>query len=45
MTEFLDAVSWLIYGFVLGYFWHPVWTVWKKIWSEAKKAKEEWRQP
>jgi predicted acyltransferase len=31
-----------IYGFVLGYIWHPVWTIAKKIWSEAKKAKEEW---
>jgi D-alanyl-lipoteichoic acid acyltransferase DltB (MBOAT superfamily) len=45
MTDFLDALHWLIWGFVFGYFWHPAWTVCQKIWSEAKKAKEEWRNP
>jgi hypothetical protein len=36
------ALSFFIYGAVLGYFWHPVWTIIKKIWTEAKKAREEW---
>jgi len=31
-----------IYGLVIGYFWHPVWEIGKKIWTEAKKAKQDW---
>lgn len=42
MSAFLDAIGPFAYGFVLGYLWHPVWTIIKKIVSEAKKAKEEW---
>ena len=42
MTEFKNAAEMLAYGFVAGYFWHPVWTIVKKIVSEAKKAKEQW---
>ena len=34
--------DWFITGAVLGYFWHPVWNTIKKIWTEAKKAREEW---
>jgi len=31
-----------IYGFAFGFFAQPAWTIAKKIWSEAKKAKQEW---
>jgi hypothetical protein len=34
-----------IYGLVIGYFWHPVWNITKKIWIEAKIAKDEWSRP
>jgi len=42
MNDFLNALGPFVYGFVLGYFWHPIWELSKKIWSEAKKAREEW---
>lgn len=45
MNDFLNALGPFAYGLVLGYFWHPLWTVGKKIYSEAKKTREEWRQP
>lgn len=37
--------DWFVLGLVLGYFWHPLWELGKKIVSEAKKAREEWRGP
>jgi len=37
-----EAVNMFAWGAVIGYFWHPVWNVLKKIWSEAKKAREDW---
>jgi hypothetical protein len=42
MKDFLDALGPFVYGFVLGYFAFPLWELLKKIWSEAKKAREEW---
>ena len=42
MTEFINALAPFIYGFAFGYFAYPLWAVAKKIWSEAKKTKEEW---
>ena len=42
MTEFKEWFEPFSWGFVLGYFWYPVWELGKKIISEAKKAKEEW---
>jgi hypothetical protein len=42
MSEFLDALGPFVCGFVLGYFWYPMWELGKKIVSEAKKAKEQW---
>jgi hypothetical protein len=35
-------IEWFVYGFVAGWFAVPVWAIAKKIWSEAKKAREEW---
>lgn len=42
MREFVDALGPFVYGFVVGYFAFPLWELLKKIWSEAKKAREEW---
>ena len=42
MSEFLNALGTFSCGFVLGYFWYPMWELGKKIVSEAKKAKEQW---
>jgi hypothetical protein len=42
MSEFLDALGYFACGFVVGYFWYPLWELGKKIVSEAKKAKEQW---
>lgn len=43
--SFIDYIGPFVYGFILGYFWNPVWTLGKKIVSEARIAKEEWRNP
>lgn len=42
MKEFVDALGPFVYGFAVGYFAYPMWAILKKIWSEAKKAREEW---
>jgi hypothetical protein len=41
----LHAFEWFAYGFVVGYFWYPFWEIIKKVIREAKKAKQEWRNP
>lgn len=38
----VEAINWFAWGFVMGYAWNPVWRILKKIYSEAKKAREEW---
>lgn len=45
MNDFFEALGWVAWGFVIGYFWNPVWAIAKKIWQEAKVAKHEWRNP
>ena len=45
MNDFLQALGPFVWGFALGYFWYPLWELSKKIVSEAKKAKKEWRKP
>lgn len=42
MTELKHSIELFAYGFVIGYFCYPLWTIAKKIVSEARKAKEEW---
>lgn len=39
---FLDWVEPFAWGFLIGFFWYPAWQIGKKIWHEAKKAREEW---
>ena len=42
--DFQLALSYFIIGAVVGYVWNPVWAILKKIWHEAKVAKNEWRK-
>lgn len=42
MSIFLNAVGYFAWGFVVGYFWYPLWELGKKIVKEAKKTKEQW---
>lgn len=42
---FVDYIGPFVYGFALGYFWHPIWALGKKIVSEARIASEEWKNP
>jgi hypothetical protein len=44
MQNFLDALNWFVVGAVIGYFWHPIWELGKKIVSEAQKARKEWKK-
>lgn len=41
--DFQLALNYFIIGAMVGYFWHPVWSILKKIWHEAKVAQYEWR--
>lgn len=45
MNDFLQALGPFAWGFALGYFWHPVWIICKRIYEEAKLAKHQWRNP
>jgi hypothetical protein len=44
-----DAIkAWLepfIYGILVGYLWFPVWQLLKKIYHEAKYARDNWSKP
>ena len=40
-----EAVKWLLYGFVAGFFFLPVVTLVRRVYEEVKLAREEWRQP
>ena len=42
MEQLWNDLALIIYGAAFGYLWHPVWKILKKIWTEAKKAREEW---
>ena len=44
MNDFLQALGPFVYGLVIGYFWHPIWELGKKIVSEAQKARKEWKK-
>ncbi len=37
-----EAVNMFALGVVIGYFWHPVWNVLTKIYSEAQRARKDW---
>ena len=42
MAEFNAWLGPFIWGLAIGYLWYPFWSIAKKIYSEAKKAREEW---
>jgi len=44
MQDFLNALNWFALGAVVGYFWYPLWELGKKIFTEALKARQEWKQ-
>ena len=44
MTEW-TRLDWFVLGLVIGYCWHPLWDLGKKILHEAKEAKHAWRNP
>lgn len=45
MTEFWLATEWFIYGFAAGFVARPAWTVIKRVWQEARLARDEWGRP
>jgi len=44
MTEFKFGLEWFLYGFIAGYFAHPLWILLTKIVQEAKLARDEWHK-
>jgi hypothetical protein len=45
MIGFWHAIEWFIYGFLAGWLLDPAWHLIKRIWQEAKVARDEWRRP
>ncbi len=45
MQQFLNNLSYFIYGVIFGFFAHPVYVIIKKIIAEVINAKNEWRKP
>ena len=45
MNDFLQALGPFVWGFVVGYFWYPLWTLCKRIVEEAQLVRKEWRNP
>jgi len=45
MSELKAWLEPFIWGILVGYLWFPVWKIAKKIYHEAKYAKEHWRKP
>jgi hypothetical protein len=43
--EIKIALTCLVSGFAIGYFWQPLWSLSKRIVEETKLAREQWRQP
>ena len=44
MQDFLSALNWFVAGAAVGYVWHPLWEIVKKIFIEALKARQEWKK-
>ena len=45
MMDLWEAVKWLLYGFVTGYFFVPAVTMLRRVYAEFKLARDEWSQP
>ena len=45
MMDLWEAVKWLLYGFVAGFFFIPAITILRRVYAEFKLARDEWSQP
>ena len=45
MMDLWEAVKWLLYGFVAGYFFVPTVAMLRRVYAEFKLARDEWSQP
>ena len=45
MMDLWEAVKWLLYGFIAGFFFIPVVTILRRGYAEFKLARDEWSQP
>ena len=44
MIDLWEAVKWLLYGFVAGFFFIPAITILRRVYAEFKLARDEWSQ-
>ena len=45
MMDLWEAVKWLLYGFVAGFFFIPAITILRRVYAEFKLARDAWSQP
>ena len=45
MNDFLQALAPFVYGFIVGFFWNPIFTLARRIYEEAKLARKQWSNP
>ena len=45
MMDLWEALKWLLYGFIAGFFFIPAVTILRKVYAEFKLARDEWSQP
>jgi hypothetical protein len=45
MMDLWEAVKWLLYGFIAGFFFIPAVTILRRVYAEFKLARDEWSQP
>ena len=43
MEQFLNDLNYMLIGAAIGYFFHPIFAIAKKIIKEARQAQKEWR--
>ena len=43
MDEFLFACKWFFIGWLVGYFYKPVYELLNNAWTEIKSIPEEWK--
>ena len=42
MNQFLHDLGYFMMGAAIGFMWHAIWPIAKKIWAEVKQARKEW---
>ena len=45
MMDLWEALKWLLYGFIAGFFFIPAMTILRRVYAEFKLARDEWSQP